>query len=83
MTAMAVPWLRPGTPRLAPRCIFQEVKREEALVCRQHMLYNNSEMVRRSSCSVDHIKAALPGDTSQHGKRVVVGGFLPSGRWWV
>lgn len=35
MTATAVPWLLPGTPRLAPRCIFQEVKGEQALVCRQ------------------------------------------------
>lgn len=41
------------------------------------MLYNNAEMLRSSSCNVDHIKAALPGDTSEHSKRAPLEAFCP------
>lgn len=77
MTATAVPWLLLSTPRLAPRWVSRSWRGSRRWCAGKHTLYSSAEMLGSSSCSVDHIKAVLPGDTSQHGRRAPLGAFCP------
>lgn len=80
MTAMAVPWLLPGTPRLAPRCVFQEVRREQALVCRQAYALQQRWDTEKQELHCWSYQGSVTRRHLTARQTRVVGGFLPSGR---